>query len=560
MPQLKEWRLRPSPSLGDAQGLDFPPVVAQLLINRDITTSSEIESFFKPSLHDPALLPDMEPALHRLHKAIKRGETVGIFGDFDVDGVTGTALMAQGLSDLGATVVPYIPDRMTEGHGLSAASVRALWDRGVSVLVTVDCGVTSRDEVSLAQDLGMDVIITDHHSPQTTLPLALSVIDPKLPTSSYPFDQLSGGGLAFKLIQGLYELVGQPWKRDLLELAALSTVADLVPLKDENRFLVREGLKELGRTRRPGLLALYRQARIKPESIDAETISFVIAPRLNAAGRLESAQTTYRLLTTLSDTEAESLAGRLETLNRQRQRLTEEAYKRAREIVQGWAPLPPILAVDIAEFPPGVLGLVASRLVDEFYRPAVVMSRVDGVVRASARSIREFNMVEALHQCGDLFIDHGGHPAAAGFQMDPEHLPTLRDRLQRVAEDALGERDLKPILDIDAEVSVSSLVGETFRRLQDLEPFGMENPTPTFLTRNLGLQHARPVGAQGQHLLMKLKEGSVTWDAIAFRRADQWVRDTPMLDVVYTIRTEWRDGNKLLSLKVLDFRPSAGRE
>ena len=560
-PEWRQWRVSP-PATVDATGrIDLPPIVAQVLHNRGITTESEIDSFLNPLPHDPTLLPGMESACDRLYRALMAEETVGIFGDFDVDGVTGTALVAQGLGDLFALakVVPYIPDRVTEGHGLNEAAVQALREQGTSVLVTVDCGITSPKEVALAQELGMDVIITDHHIPPQELPPALSIIDPKLSTSKYPFPDLSGGGLAFKLIQGLYDLLGQPWKRDLLELAALSTVADLVPLKDENRFLVKEGLKELRRTRRPGLLALYRHAGIRAESIDVESISFGIAPRLNAAGRLEHASISYGLLLTRSPEEAETLAAKLEGLNRERQQLTHEACTRAREEVLGWSSLPPILLVGDDQLSPGIAGLVASRLVDEFYRPAVVMSLVDGVIRASARSIPGFDLIgDALAHCRDLFTRHGGHRQAAGFEMPPENLPQLKERLGLVAEEKLSTMDLQRALDIDAEVSVASLTGETFRWLKDLEPFGMDNSTPAFLTRNLQPVEVRPVGGKGQHLRLKLKEGKVIWDAMAFRKSDRWVHDTPLLDMVYTIGTDWRGGTEGLSLKVLDLRPSVG--
>ena len=536
---------------------EIPPIVAQVLHNRGITIRSEIDSLFNPSLHDPALLSNMDSARQRLYRAIESDEIIGIFGDFDVDGVTGTALMAQGLSDLGARVEPYIPHRVTEGHGPNKAAMRVLRERGASVMVTVDCGVTSLEEVALAQELGMDVIITDHHIPPTTLPPALAIIDPKLDDGSeYPFPELSGAGLAFKLIQGLYDLIGQPWNRDLLELAALSTVADLVPLKDENRFLVREGLKELSHTRRPGIRALYRDAGIRAESMDVETISFAIAPRLNAAGRLDHANISYHLLLTRSDDEAERLAAQLGGLNRARQHLSEAAYSNARETVLGWSPLPPILIVEGEQISPGIAGLVATRLVEDFYRPAVVMSRVDGVIRASARSITEFHVGAALSQCGDLFVRHGGHRQAAGFTMHPENLPQLRERLGRIAADALEKYDLKPGLNIDAEVSVTSLKGETFRWLKALEPFGVDNPTPVFLTRNLRPVETRPVGRQGAHLKLKLKEDRVVWDAMAFRQAARWVPGTPMLDVVYTVGTDWRSGTEMMALKVIDFRPS----
>ena len=553
-----EWKLCPSVPEETAARTGLPRTVAQVLHNRGLTTRHDIDAFLKPRLHDPQLLPGMEAACYRLSRAVMAGETIGIFGDFDVDGVTATALVAQALSDLGARVVPYIPHRTIEGHGMNGPALQTLGEQGVSVLVTVDCGISSDKEVGLARTLGMDVIITDHHIPGSTLPPALSIIDPKLEASSYPFPNLSGGGLAFKLVQGLYNVLGRPWKPDLLELAALSTVADLVPVKDENRFLVKEGLKELRGTNRPGLEALYRCANIRRESIDVETISFIIAPRLNAAGRLDHADTTYRLLLTRSKEEAEALALQLEALNRQRQKLTEEAYTGVRDTVRGWGSLPGILLVSDHRLTPGIAGLVASRLVDEFSRPAVAMSVVNGVIRASARSIPEFDISAALSQCADLFTRHGGHRQAAGFEMPTENVSLLIERLGGVAKKDMEQVDLKPVLHIDAEVSLASLAGETFRWLKDLEPFGVENPAPRFLTRNLHPVEARLMGNQGHHLRLKLRESKVLWDATAFRQGDRWVPNTPSVDVVYTIGTKWRGGTETLALKVLDFRPSTG--
>ena len=553
-----EWKLHPSVRAQTAASAGIPPIAAQVLHNRGLSTRHEIDSFLNPRLHDPELLPGMEAASHRLSRAVMAGETIGIFGDFDVDGVTGTALVAQALGDLGAKVVPYIPHRTIEGHGMNGPALRSLGEQGVSVLVTVDCGISSDKEVDLARTLGMDVIITDHHIPGSTLPPALSIIDPKLRTSSYPFPNLSGGGLAFKLVQGLYNVLGRPWKLDLLELAALSTVADLVPVKDENRFLVKEGLKELRGTSRPGLEALYRCANIRREAIDVETISFMIAPRLNAAGRLDHADIAYRLLLTRSSEEAEALACQLEALNKQRRQLTEEAYTSVRDTVRGWGSLPGILLVSDDRLTPGIAGLVASRLVDEFSRPAVAMSVVDGVIRASARSIPEFDISAALSQCEDLFTRHGGHRQAAGFEMPTKNVSLLKERLGLVATKDMEQLDLKPVLHIDAEVSLASLAGETFRWLKDLEPFGVENPAPTFLTRNLYPVEARLMGNQGHHLRLKLREGKVLWDATAFRQGDQWVPGTPAVDVVYTIGAKWRGGTETLALKVLEFRPSTG--
>ena len=553
----RAWRIRPPVEM--APGLaGLPPIVAQLLYSRGIVSQQGTDPYLNPQPHDPSLLSDMARTVDRITQAIANHETIGVFGDFDVDGVTATALVAEGLGDLGGKVVPYIPHREEEGHGLNDAAVQALRESGITLLITVDCGVTSHGEIALAQELGMDVIVTDHHVPPNPLPPALSVVDPKVEGSTYPFVELSGGGLAFKLIQAVYDRTGRDWSRDLLELVALSTVADLVPLVDENRYLVKEGLKELRRSKRPGLQALYRQARLRPDSIDTETISFYIAPRLNAAGRLDHAHLSYRLLLTRSEDEAVEMASRLESLNRERQQLTETACARARDTVSAMEPIPAVLLVGGDWVEPGIAGLVASRLVDEFSRPAIVMSLKDGVIRGSARVIPGYDCLEeALTPCGDLFTRFGGHTQAAGFEMAPERLPELEDRMEFVARKAADRILPEAILDIDAEVPLSSLPGETFRWIKEMEPFGMRNPAPCFLTRNLVPVEARFMGNKQQHLKLKLKEtGGAVWDAVAFRQGERWIPNVPLVDVVYTIGTERRGATEVLALKVLDFQAS----
>ena len=501
----------------------------------------------------------MDRAAQRLRVAIDSGETIGIFGDFDVDGVSGSAIAAQGLGELGAKVAPYIPHRMSEGHGLNEAAILALRERDVSVMVTVDCGVTSSREVMLAQELGMDVIITDHHLPSDSAPPAVAIVNPKMAGSEYPFEGLSGGGMAFKLVQGLHDLVQRPWNRNLLELAALSTIADLVPLQDENRYIVKEGIKELRRTQRPGLQALYRHAGILPESVSPIDVAFSIAPRLNAAGRLEHAATAYQLLVTQSAAEAATLAARLERLNRERQQLTEEAWKRARETVSAWTLIPAVVLVADDQLSPGIAGLVASRLVDEFHRPSIAVSITDGVIRGSARSIPGVDLVNhVLAYCRDLFTRHGGHAAAAGFEMPLENLPLLQERVLQIQFDTLADVELTPILYFDAEVPPASLPGETFQWLKKLEPFGVDNPPPAFLAKSMRPVEARAVGNQRQHLKLKLKQNNVTWDAMAFRMWDRWVPDTSLVDIIYTMDTDRRGSTEVLTLNVLDFRPSSG--
>ena len=552
----KTWELYPAAPPEFIDGTGLPPVIAQVLYNRGFTSHEEISSFLSgdsAQFHDPRLLPDMDRAVSRLVEAIDSEQTVGVFGDFDVDGVTATAILTRGLERLGAKVAPYIPHRVDEGHGLNLEVVQALKQSGVSLLVTVDCGVTSHLEVSFAADLEMDVIITDHHTPTSTLPPALAIVDPKVPSSTYPFDELTGAGLAFKLVQGLYQRIEQPWPRELLALAAMGTVADLAPLQGENRSIVREGIKELQRSRSPGLLALYRHAGLRPDTINSEAISFTIAPRLNAPGRLQHAISSYRLLTTSSDSDAESLAAQIEGFNLERRQNTEDGYETALPKVKADEPI--ILIADEA-FSPGISGLVASRLVEKHYKPTVVMALDGNLVRASARSIPSFNIIAALEHCRDLFQRHGGHPMAAGFVMERKNLRLLEERLTDIAREFVGDTQVNPALRIDAEAYPADLMGKTFKQLTTLEPFGYGNPNPVFLARGMKVVHGWTVGNAGQHLRLKLRHNKSTWSAIAFRQGNGTVPLGEELDVVFTLSTgSWR-GQKVLNLKVLDFRPA----
>ncbi len=557
---ISQWQLtpeRPTPELDKR----VPRLVAQVLAARGVDTSEKLRLFLEPPHrlpYNPLRLPGMELALPRLFSAVQRGERVGIFGDFDVDGVTGTAIIADGLGALGVPVEPYLPHRVDEGHGLSDDAVGLLSEKGVGLIVTVDCGVTSVDEVARSKQLGMDVIITDHHTPSERVPQATAIINPRMPGSSYPYDGLCGAGLAFKLVQGIYDYLGQPWNRDLLELAALGTIADLVPLVDENRYIVSQGLMELARTRRPGLRALCRRAGIQAQGFNTETVSYQLAPRLNAPGRMDHALASYQLLTTTSEAEAEALADQVEGLNQERRALTEQALAVALAEVQLHSPVPPILLVDDPVITPGVAGLVAGRLSEMFHRPAVVMSSVaDQRVTASARSIPEFNLIEAFTACSDLFVRFGGHSQAAGFTLLRERVPELREELSAIAAAALSELPLAPITSIDADIGLAELGHEALEWLLALEPYGVGNPQPVFLTRGAQVTASQYVGRQGRHVKLRVRQGREEWTALMFDQAEKWQDSISNIDLVYSLLTDYWNGERQVNLRVLDFRPSA---
>ena len=541
-----------------ASSLGLNPFQAQLLYNRGITDRARADAFLSDGsgqFHDPLLLPDMREAVSRLVAAVERRETVAIFGDFDTDGLTATALLVTALRELGLTTVPYLPDRVDEGHGLNPLAVGAIRAQGVSLMVTVDCGSSSVSEVELASSLGMDTIITDHHSLNGPAPQVEALVNPSRPDSRYPYDSLTGAGLSFKLVQALWDALGRPPPEELVELAAIGTIADVAPLTGENRDLVRRGLERINRTRSPGLRALMSVAGLEPGALDSESLSFGIIPRLNAAGRLGHASLSLDLLTATSMEAATPIAERLETLNDRRRQLTKQNIAQALAQVEPQANgTPAMVMVESEDWEPGILGLIANNLSDAYYRPAVAVSVGPDISRASARSIEEFNVVEALHGCRDLFHRYGGHPRAAGFTVSTRDLPAVRSRLTEAARRALDGSELRPSIDIECEVSPTQLDRDNYAFVESLRPYGEGNPDPVFLTRGAVVTRARRVGRRRDHLKMALSEGGRSWDAIAFKLGERAVKQGDRVDVVYNAGLNTWGGVTSMELKVLDFR------
>ena len=496
--------------------------------------------------------------MRRLYTAINNGERVGVFGDFDVDGITGTAIISEGLTSLGVSVSPYLPHRVDEGHGLSNQAIDTLADEGVTVIVTVDCGITAFDEVDYAKTRGVDVIITDHHLPHDGVPNAVISLNPKLPGGDYPFFELCGAGIGFKLIQGLFEFYGQPWDPGLLELAALGTIADLVPLLDENRYLVREGLRELGNTRRPGLRALYSSARVDPDEITAETVSFQIAPRLNSAGRMGDPMDSFRLLTTTSTEEATALTHKLESLNMNRRAASEEAYGIADQLVADLNELPPMLVISDERFHRGVAGLIAGRLVDRFRRPAVVIAVEGEYSVASGRSIPEFNIVAAMESCEDLLVRFGGHSQAAGLTIATEAIPQLKSRLEAYSAEILETQGLVRKVEIDAVITLDELDEVMVRWINDLEPYGPGNTRPIFASMGVKVLETFHMGREQQHLRLRVETNGAQFTALAFNQAEKWRAGTQYADLAFTVMNDSFRGKGAIALRLLDFKASEG--
>ncbi len=553
------WNLLPPvPDRNLALNSGLSPLFVQLLYNRGLTEPSQLEPFITADRRlagDPSLLPDIQPAVARIYRALLSGENIAVYGDFDADGITGTALLVQGLSRLGGRVTPYIPHRLTEGYGLNTTALEKLRQAGISLVISVDCGITALAEVKRAKRLKLDIVITDHHTPLPELPPAVAVVNPKRAGSAYPSPELTGAGVASKLLQALLQGIGKEEQLNgLLDLVALGTVADMAPLSGENRYLVKEGLKLINTSPRLGLREIINQAGLSPGGLDADTISWVIAPRLNAAGRLAHAMTSYKLLMTDSAKEAQGLAAWLEQKNAERQRLTSKVLAKAREQVLATG-IRPLLIAAGGDYPLGIAGLVAGRLAEEFYRPSIAIRTGDKLSGGSARSIPEFNIIEAITGCSRLLSRFGGHSQAAGFTLPTRNLPQFERYLSRLAEEQLKGADLRPRLDIDTETSLPNLSGDTFNAIQKLSPFGRGNPAPTFLSRRAEIIDCRTMGNGAQHLRLKVKQGGTVWDGVGFGLGSYLAEISPRLDVVFNLEIDRWQGRENLRLNILDFAP-----
>lgn len=538
----------------------LPPLLAQLLYNRGVRSAREAEAYLSADERlqgDPFLLPGMHEAVARVERALQQGEAIAIYGDFDADGVAATVLLTETLSFLGARAEPYIPRRLEEGYGLNCGALDYLKAQGFALVITVDCGISALPEAEYARGLGLDLIITDHHSLPPLLPPALAVVDPKRPDSPYPFRELAGVGVAFKLSQALLRgKKGEEFLDALLDLVTLGTVTDMAPLLGENRYLVSRGLEVLNRAQRPGLQEIFQIADLRLGRLDTEAIAWVIGPRLNAAGRLDDALLSYHLLATRSPEEGRRLAQILEQKNTERQKLTWEVLAKAREQVLPHVPQDPLLIAWGPDYPPGVVGLVASKLTEEFYRPALVLSQGKQESRGSARSIPEFHITAALGRCRDLLTRFGGHAMAAGFSLPTANLASFKDRMLHIAEEELGGKVLEPSLRIDAEIGLAEMGWQTLAWLERLAPYGVGNPAPLFLSRGVRVTDSRSLGGEGQHLSLKLSDGRLTWPAIGFDLGEWASQVPPRLDIVYGLERETWQGEDILRLNLKDLRPA----
>ena len=568
MTQTKRWIVPPliSPEADSALSA-FPLLLKQILFNRGYATDAEARAYLnaKPNFNtDPFQMTGMRAAVDRIQYAIQQQEPIAIYGDYDVDGVTSTALLVEAFQYLNANVRGYIPNRFEEGYGLNNNALDELKASGVKLVITVDCGIRSPNETLYANSLGLDLIISDHHHPaEGDLPAAFAVINPKQPGDIYPDKDLAGVGIAYKITEALFSLSPSAFSLDaLLDLVALGTVADLAPLVGENRILVRKGLRQMKQTTRQGLFSLAAVSEIKLEKVSAGNIGFSLGPRLNAAGRVKEALAAYELLITKDASRAGQLAQELNIQNRQRQDITKDMQARADEIAKKDDPDSFLLFAAQEDFNSGVIGLAASRLTETYYRPSIVASKGEEETRGSCRSIPEFHITDALDQCADLLVRHGGHAAAAGFTVKNENLSELISRLKNIAAQQLSNVDLRPTITADAEVSLLDFRPDLFEKaLKYLEPTGYGNPNAAFVARNVKVKNARTVGADAKHLKLSLEDAEgYIHDAIGFRLGE-WKNKMPLhVDILFTYEPNEYNGKINYQLNLKDLKEVGTRD
>lgn len=554
-----------------AASLGVSVTVSRLLLLRGVTSAGEGRAFLDPQieqLHDPFLLPDMQPAVERIAAALKGGEKILVHGDYDVDGVCAAALLTRVLRALKANVETFVPHRRVDGYDLQVDSVRRAKADGVRLIITVDCGIVAFQAAQTAQELGVDLIITDHHEPHPDgeLPEALAVIDPKLPDSEYPFSELCGTGVAYKLSAALVQHLGvasRAFQTAFLDLVALATCADCMPLVDENRIFVKWGLETLRKTNKAGLQALMKVAGLQPSTVTARSLGFALGPRINAIGRLDASAHALTLLLTSDAQEAEMLAQRLDQANRERQqeqeRILTEAMRQAERYLDD-----KILVLASPKWHPGIIGIVASKVADALCRPTIMIAidEESNSARGSCRSVEGFHVFEAVNACREYLVRCGGHQAAAGFDIEPAQIEAFRVAMREVGESEVDEELLQPSVRVDTVLPADGMTQDLLRELEMLEPYGHGNPQPVFATKSMPVVEQRRLASKvansPDHLKLRLRHPTFAngVDALFWRawgRAEECPADGSV-DVCYTLGVNEYNGNKQIQLTLLDLR------
>ncbi len=560
----KRWLIKdPDPHLQVqlSNALNLHPIIAQLLINRGIKTIPEAETFLRSELahlHDPFMLKDMEKAIARIHQARENKEKVMVFGDYDVDGVTSSVILNRLLRSLGIEVSHYIPHRLNDGYGLNHDVAELAKEQGVSLLIAVDCGITAHEEVKTLNAAGIDVVIFDHHEPSALgIPEACAVVNPKRKDCSYPFKGLASAGLMAKLSQALAGNLSE----EIMDFVTLGTIADVVPLRGENRIFVKHGLSKITQTRNLGLSALLEVARIKGKAMQPHYVGFIIGPRINATGRMDSAHKSLELLLSETEKEALVLAKFLEEQNGLRQKTQRDVLQEALEIVNREINFKDHKVIVVAKegWHKGVLGIVASQLAEMYYRPAIVISLEEGRGTASARSIEGFHLYEALTYCAKILEGYGGHRSAAGLTIKEKSIEDFRLLINEFAHTQIKEEELTPTLKIDCQISLSNLSLDLVKIIDSLEPYGEENPIPVFCSRNLTVK-SPPLIMGKETLKFWVSDGQASISAVGFGMAKYkgFIAPGAKIDLAYQLTIDDWNKEPTVQLKLKDIRESNG--
>lgn len=571
----KEWKMKepanPETVARLTSELGIDSVLAELLVHRGITTFEESRAFFRPSLsqlHDPFLMKGMDTAVERLHKAVTGGEKILVYGDYDVDGTTAVSLVYSFLRPLTHSLDFYIPDRYDEGYGVSYKGIDWAVENGFTLMIILDCGIKATEKVAYAKERNLDIIICDHHLPEDSIPNAVAVLDPKLEDCGYPFDDLSGCGVGFKLVQGYADKYGIPFERleELLDLLVVSIASDLVSVAGENRILAHYGLKRLIEAPRKGLEAMISLTGGDPDHITIDDIVFKIGPRINAAGRMESGRIAVELLTATDDETAFRIGNEINMHNNERKNIDREITQEAIEMVESGCiitgmEIPQLKHTTIVYNPTwhkGVVGIVASRLVENFYKPTVVFTKSNGFVTGSARSVHGFDLYGAIESCADLLENFGGHIYAAGLTLKEENLPEFCRRMDEYVSKAIIPQQLTPVVSIDSKLNFVQMTPKFLRILKLFQPFGPGNPAPVFITENVYDNGSiRKVGPEGGHLKLELLQETFAYgtkSAIAFNMPEyyDYIKAGNPVDICYTIVENHYRGNTSTQLRIKD--------
>jgi len=563
MPQQRYlWRFPPPVPVDVENELDtFSPAIQSVLYQRGICTLEDALNFLLPKApgwYAKIDLLHVDKACQLIMDAIKQKERIAVYGDYDADGITSTALVTLALQELGAIVTPYIPDRQNEGYGLNKAAIKSLSEQGASLLITVDNGIRSLKEVDYANSLGLKVIITDHHTPGSSLPLAAALLNPKIPDDPYPNKNLAGVGVAYKLISALSQYEPHLNPDDYLDLVAIGTVADIVPLTGENRYLVRQGFSKINIKNRQSIQSLINISGNVNKKIKSSDISFQIAPRLNSSGRLdsESALTPLNLLLSSDIDDCSNYAQKIEIHNDKRKSLSRELEKRVEKLILEEKPLPQLIIFFAPDVSIGLAGITAGYLSRKYNLPAIIGQTGNHTTTASCRSIPDFDIIKALDTCQDLFVHYGGHSLAAGFTIENYRIPQLKDILHDRARIQLAGSIHLPSLEIDAEVSLKDLDSSLYAEIEKLEPTGPGNPLPVLVTKKLKAIKPRRIGLNSDHLKMVVSDGNNSIDSIGFGLGDLYFDLPPVFDLAYHLTLNDYRGTKMLQIQILDLIPS----